>query len=293
MLFNVMPAFVTGLDWSNADEVTPEEQRILERWYKETHGFDPDDPGSLTGFIDFWLRERPDVAKTYRRIIEASCGIEVLPQAAMGLLFLHMYAIMPSPNGVMYEVIASRFWGASRAQVIETLAFSFIHGGPHGMGVATSAADDYLRQEWPEETGATVVWPEGWAPDPDALASGIDYFDDAFTAADLAALRAWHERVEGEVPAYVDFFAERNPLALKAFRHRFETTLRGALPKQMAALYLMQTAGLRGNESGMRRAAHMARTFGVSEEQITHMVSTLDIYTGHVSTDDALRGLLG
>jgi hypothetical protein len=287
------PDFATGLDWSNADEVTDQERRALGKWYAESHEVNPTDDLSLTGFIDFWLRERPGITKNYRRAIETTCGFESLPGAAVGLLFLHQYAVTANASGVLYEVIASRVWGASRAQVIETLAFSFIHGGPHGMGVATSAADDYLRQEWPEETGATVVWPEGWAPDPDALASGIDYFDDAFTAADLAALRAWHERVEGEVPAYVDFFAERNPLALKAFRHRFETTLRGALPKQMAALYLMQTAGLRGNESGMRRAAHMARTFGVSEEQITHMVSTLDIYTGHVSTDDALRGLLG
>jgi alkylhydroperoxidase/carboxymuconolactone decarboxylase family protein YurZ len=286
----INPSFATGLDWSDADRITDDERRSLATWYAETHEVDSSSELSLTGFVDFWLSERPDVLKSYRRAIETTCGFDALPAAAVGLLFLHQYVVTANAKGVLYEVIASRYWGASRDQVVETLAFAFLHAGPHGMAVATASCGDYLGK-WTEETAGSATWPAGWRPDPVAMRSGIDYYSDGFSHEDRAALEEWHRRTEGEVPDYVAYLAERNPAGLKAFRHRFEHALRGALPKQMAPLFLLQVAGLRGEPAAQRRAAHMARAFGVSDEQIAHTVSMLQIYTGHTSMDAAIRGL--
>lgn len=285
----INPSFATGLDWSNADTVTPEERRSLATWYVETHEVDSTDELSLTGFVDFWLSERPDVLKSYRRAIETTCGFDALPAAAVGLLFLHQYVVTANAKGVLYEVIASRYWGASRAQVVETLAFAFLHAGPQGMAVATASCGDYMAA-WTEQTEGSATWPDGWSTEVAALHSGIDYFSEGFTDQDREALKAWHRRTEGEVPEYVDFLADRNPAGLKAFRHRFDHALRGGLPKEMAALFLLQIAGLRGEVAATRRALQMARNFGVSEEEIAHTLSMLHIYTGHVSMDTAILG---
>lgn len=287
----VNPDFHTGLDWSNAEILTSDEERSLARWYADTHEVDPTDELSLTGFIDFWARERPDVAKSYRRAIETTCGFDdALPGAAVGLLFLHQYVLTSNPNGVLYEVIASRVWGASRRQIIETMAFAFIHAGPHGMAIASQNCNEYMKA-WTEDTPATATWPEGWEPRPDALLSGIDHFSEGFSDEDHEALRAWHLDYEGEVPAYVDFLVRRNPQAMKAFRYRFETALRGALPVQMVPLFMLQTAGLRGEQAVVRRAAHMARRLGIEQRFIDHTASLLHIYTGGVSMDAVVHGL--
>lgn len=282
--------FETGLDWSNADVVTDAEQDALGRWYADTHEVDPDDRLTLTGFIDFWLRERPDVVKSYRRAIEATCGFDALPGAAVGLLFLHQYVNVANAKGILYEVIASRVWGASRDQVLETLAFAFLHAGPHGMAIATEHCDEYLRG-WVDDTSGSAAWPDGWTTDPSPLHSGIDLFTPTLSPEDRERLFDWHRRMEGEVPPHVAWLADANPEALKAYRVRFEQALRGALPVQMVPLYLIQTAGLRREERAMGRAVQLARALGVDERFIVHTVSALHIYSGTTSMDRVVGAL--
>ena len=88
---------------------------------------------------------------------------------------------------------------------------------------------------------------------------------------DLEKIEQWHERVEGEVPRYVSFLAKHNPLALKAFRARFETsTQRRTLPKQAIASCFVQYASVTGQPDALRRALHMARLFGVKRAMWSH-----------------------
>ena len=96
-------------------------------------------------------------------------------------------------------------------------------------------ADDYLA-DWPEDEGAGVAWPEGWAPDPDRLRSGIDLGSDELEPGELELIRGWYERTEGTVPAHVELLAATAPAALKTQRARFETAVRGALPAQLVPL---------------------------------------------------------
>lgn len=283
----VMPAFSTGLDWLAVNEVSEDERASLAEWYAVTHEMDTGSSElALTGFVDFWLRERPDVLKAYRRSIEATCGFgDALPAGAVGLIFLHQYTMVAYESGVLYEVIASRVWGASRAQVIETLALAFLHGGPHGMSVATRSAGSYLAEWQVDGDESTIDWPSGWSFDESMLRSGVDFSVMELTDSDLRSLKAWHERMEGEVPAYVDFLAERNPQALKAFRQRFEHAIRGALPIQMVALFLLHTAAVRGEKGALRRAMHMAQQMQIEERLVNHTLSLPHIYVGHVSWD--------
>jgi hypothetical protein len=283
----------TGLDWSRPDTLSEEEVGMLERWYIGNHRTSIEqDSENLNRFLPFWVEERPDVVKAYRRMTEQSAATDLLPAAALGLLWLHWYAVLPSPAGVIYEIRASRSWGASRAQVVETLAFAFVHGGPHALGVSTDACAPYL-QSWhdSERAGDDIAWPVGWSTDVSPLRSGVDLTTDGMTDTEVEQLRDWHVRLEGEVPAYVEYLARTNRTSLKAFRHRYETAFRGALPVQLQPLMRLQLAGIHGRTDAVRRAAHMARSLGVDAAIVEHTGAYLQFFLGDVLLDEAIRGL--
>ena len=119
-------------------------------------------------------------------------------------------------------------------------------------------------QGWDPERddGPGIPWPDGWTVDPDAFRCGIDFSNatdtNEISDGDLAMIEDWHRRVQGDVPAYVGFLAAHYPLALKAFRARYETSMDGSLPKQYIALCQIQLSPARMDvrRSRTARRAH-------------------------------------
>ena len=83
----------------------------------------------------------------------------------------------------------------------------------------------------PRTTARAWRWPEGWAPDPDRLRSGIDLGSDELEPGELELIRGWYERTDGRRCRLMSSSSRPTaPAALKTQRARFETAVRGALP---------------------------------------------------------------
>lgn len=284
--------FDTGLDYSR-DDMSEAEWASLSEWYVRTHGVEGLD---FVRFIPFMLANDAGALKHYRRWVETvpagvGLGEAGIPSPAMGLHFLHLYTVIGYPEGVVYEVIASREWGATKAECQSAIAFGWLHGGPFGINTAARAAEEYLAG-WDEQAAESKIqWPDGWARDPDAYRSGMDLSDAPLTDDDRRKLEAWHLEKEGSVPRYVGFLADHYPLALKAFRSRYERVTKGPLPAQMYALFTAHTAAVRGQTAAVQRAATHARHLGVTKAQLLHVLATTHVYVGDVGMDAVVDGL--
>ncbi len=192
--------------------------------------------------------------------------------------FLHLYALQGFEAGVIYEIDNCESQGLTREQTVEVLALAFLHSPSNGFfdmhEAITARMEQYVQPEKP------MQWPEGWAPDPEFLAAGLDYSTPDLTPADLEALEGWYERVCGEVPRYVGFLARHRPKMLKAYRNRFENTVR-FLPKQMMPWLLLNFEALRGHKVSIRETVRLARGFGLTQTQTVDGLIWASLYGGH------------
>ena len=120
-------------------------------------------------------------------------------------MFVHTYIVLGMGKGALYEIIAMRDLGATRAEIMETVRLGALHGGPRGINALAEVADEYLR-DWHEDpaTESRVAWPAGWAPDAARFRSGIDLGSDELEPGELELLRDWYLRTLGEVPPHVE-----------------------------------------------------------------------------------------
>ena len=88
------------------------------------------------------------------------------------MAMLHYYAVIGFEDGILYEVKLAENHGATRGEILDVLAFAFIHGNPLGMrGVALSSMD-YLKTS-PAPPAREGRWPADWSFDADAFTAGI------------------------------------------------------------------------------------------------------------------------
>jgi len=257
-----------GLNLSNQDVTTQDEIDAFRAIYAESHG------ATLPAY-DFWLDHTPEVLKRHRLQAYAAGH----SGAWFPLIYLHYYTVTGYEDGIAYELRNAIHGGASRGQILETLATAFIHAGPFGLRYVASAAGDVL--ETCDDRGfARGFFPDGWAPDPDAFASGLDFSRVALAPAERASLIEWYERTLGEVPRYVRFLLESNPALLKASRGRFENAMRTSLPKQMMPLLLLHLNVSRGFDDGVREAVQLAKAFGLGRERTLWTIGWGMLYGG-------------
>jgi hypothetical protein len=280
--------FETDLDLSTDEFSADEKERIL-RWYLETHGTGSLD---LVKFAPFLIEHEPGSFKRYRRhvtaIAQARGGVG-LPQAVVGLLFLHAYTAIANERGVLYEVIAAREWGATKREVMETLAFSFLEAAPRGINAAAEMSDDYLR-EWIDDGRPTrIEWPAGWAADPKVFQSGIDSTTDELTPAELEAIVEWHRRMHGSDGVNVRRLAELHPSAFKTHRLRYERAISGSLPAQIFPLYTLHLATLKRRPAAMRSSLQMAKQLGVDRHHAVQALWWGLLYGGETMLDDVME----
>jgi hypothetical protein len=284
----------SGLDWTT-DGFTPEEKAATLAWYEDNH---ESGGTSLSNFPRFWIEHDPGGFKRYRRhmieIDQSQDGV-VLPQAAHLLMYLTFYTTVANEKGIVYLAINARALGASRGEVIDAFRLAALPAGPYGLNAAAEFADQYLR-DWPEDSDEPgISWPADWAPDPDALKSGIDLSTNELTDADIKALRAWYQRVYGEMPSHVEPLIRYHPVAFKTQRIRFEAALGDSLPSQMAPLSFLLLAAERHSPRPIRRAAQLAKALGVRRHQVVETLFWAGVYSTEETMEvafDSIGGLL-
>jgi hypothetical protein len=195
---------------------------------------------------------------------------------------VHLYAVIGNANGCLYEIIASRQNGFTKRQIIDVINFSFLTGGPQGINAVAEAASAYLEAWDDDRTEGDLVWPAGWKIDPDGFKSGIDI--DAttigFSDDELAQLSAWHRRISGEVPRYVEVWGRLRGGPYKANRSRFEVAPGSSLPLQVYPLLLMHVAAFLERPAMLRQALLHVRGLGVALEHLVEVLDTAFVYGG-------------
>jgi alkylhydroperoxidase/carboxymuconolactone decarboxylase family protein YurZ len=270
-----------GTDFTT-DTFTDEEKARTLAWYREHHDHGDLD---LSPFARFSIEHDPAWFKRLRRHIFSfdEPGEEPpLPLAAGVLMYVHTYFALGMGKGALYEIVTMRTLGATRAEILEALAFGAFHGGPRAINAFAEVGDDYLRAwEEPAGTATRVAWPEGWAPDLDRLRSGIDLSRDELLPGEPELIRDWYRRMCGEVPAHVELLARTTQ------RARFETTVRGALPAQMVPLLALHLYGLTLAPKPLRRAVQTARALGVTRRQAVTALLWAAVYGGDAVMETA------
>ena len=271
-----------GLDYST-DTLSPEEKASVLAWYRDLHDHGDLD---LSPFARFGVEHDPVGFKALKRHVEA-LGRTALPVGPMVLLWVHTYAALGNGKGALYEIVAARALGASRAEVLETVHLAALVAGPLGMNPLGEIAHEYLL-DWPEEDGAGLEWPAGWAADVERFRSGIDLRADGLTGDELELLRAWNRRLYGEVPPSVEFAVRAHPDAYKTQQARLEKAVKGALPAQLIPLLSLHHAAIRLAPIPIRRSLQLARSLGVDRSHVESTLFWAAVYGGDVVFEAAL-----
>ncbi len=282
-------------DWSV--EFKEGEWEKLEAWYSKGHGF-----GSmkLDRFAPMMYKLRPDTVKRYRLYLDSvGRGYPLRqPTRAIVPLAMHYYIVERYAEGIEYAITGTRRMGMSKQQVGDIFALAWFHTGPPVINTLARFMDDYMDLWGPDWEGGDkspgFQWDPGWAPDPEAFACGIDFSvprGNELRPGELEMIEEWHRRVEGDVPAYVRHAAKHYPLQLLSYRARYETTVRGSLPKQYIALARLMLAAAWQQTKVVRRAMHMARHFGVARDQVVQVLALDALFLSDIGIDSTYEAV--
>ncbi len=257
-----------GMNVSVPDVTTPEE-------FEAFSAFSDQPTGRPLASYAMWAELRPDVLK---RLLAHVHFIHSEESFSCPLPYLVLYTAGGWPEGVKYIMAICQPGtflsgpGYSRDAVVETLAVGFYMAPSWGSVLIADAALEGLADFREPEPGSPSPWPEGWEVAPEALKAGLDYSTPDLTKEDLRALREWYERVTGEVPKSIDFYARQRPSLLKAERNRWENIVRTGLPNQMFAYLFIYHEAWRGRTVGLREALLLGRGLGMSKQHAADAV---------------------
>jgi alkylhydroperoxidase/carboxymuconolactone decarboxylase family protein YurZ len=267
-----------GLDLSDLTTMTPSEVEAFKAHYAKQFG-------TAHQGLDWWIDQNPEVLKRYR--LFGSLSLRVEP-AVVGHGYIAYYAMLGFETGVRYCVHAGQVQGLNKAQSLETIAMAFMYCGPRGMETIARALADY---EFVENSESPARFPDGWAVDREAFASGLDFSDPELSPKELDLLRDWYRRNYGEIPGYVELLGRYKPELLKGYRNRFENTLYH-LPKQMwPTTQLFYNCLIRQGE-GIRENILLARAFGVAKEDVLAVIGNSLVY-GEMETAELVQRCAG
>lgn len=253
-----------GLDYTRMDETSEAEKEAFRDFSMRSKGL------SIPAH-EFMLEFRPDVLKRYRYWAHMITSDEEAGRPLCHMIaMLHHYAVIGYEDGILYEIRLSQFNGATRGEILDTLAVAALHGHPLGTRSVASAATEYLRS-W-EAPPSKDRWPSDWSFDPHAFETGVDYSTPEATRDDMAKIMGWYQTVNGEVPGYIRLMAEFRPRLLKAYRDRYEHAIRDALPKQMLPFLLLHQNTMRGFGEGIRENVLLGKGLGMTKGQLTDAI---------------------
>jgi len=266
----VEPVRHSGLVISSPDTLTDEERTAFHDFYEGWKG------ERLRGH-EFLLEFRPDVLKRYlwgvREVHRPGASI-----AASSAGVVHYYAITGWLDGLRQHAFLLRDAGVQKSEFLDLIAIAALHAGPRGMQQVADELTLPLR-DWVDPE-PKPRWPQGWAFDPAAFDSGLDFSTPTLSPEEQASLFGWYEKVLGTVPRTVRTLAQHRPGLLKAYRNRFEHLLVGGLPIQMVAWCQLQLNLYRGNGEGVRNSALLGLGLGMTPEHLIDCVMPTFHYGG-------------
>jgi hypothetical protein len=253
-----------GLNYASMDHTTPEELQAFRDFFIKSKGY------SIPAH-EFLLEHRPDVLKRYRywSHIITSDEESARPLAHV-VAMLHYYAIVGYGDGILYEIRLSQFSGATKDEIIDTLAVAALHGHPRGTRYVAESSSEYMRTY--QDPPPKPHWPDSWSFDPHAFDSGVDYSTPEASKDDIAKILDWYQTKLGEVPRYVRMMADYRPKLLKAYRDRYEHAIRAALPKELMPFLHLNFCTIAGYRDGIREAVLLGRSFGMTRAQLTDAI---------------------
>lgn len=263
-----MPDPTRGLDLTEPDVLSTIEAEAFKGAYQTVRG-------RPHRGLNFWLENAPTYLKRYRAFAELMTPTVEVDKTFIGSADLAFYAMVGYVAGVRDLIRGLQFRGMTKRQCLEALGIAFLHVGPRGSETIAEALEGF---DWIEPV-EPVQYPEGWAPDPEAFASGLDFSHSDVLNGELQKLEHWYMRTLGEVPRYVRLLGIYNPRLLKAYRARFENCLT-ELPKQVMPVTLLAYNAIRANTEGIREDILMARAFGVNKELVIRTISRATLYGG-------------
>jgi hypothetical protein len=255
-----------GLDLANVAGVTEDERKDFEAFY--------------TGLLghphrgaEFFLEHDPETFKRYRRYSDEATPANYEANTKLFVFgFLPFYAVTGYDVGVRYLLHTRQKLGMTKAMILEGIAIAFLVMGPRGGETVARALEDY---EWMEPQ-EPPQFPEGWAADPDAFRSGLDFEDAELSGEEEQGLRRWYLDTLGELPPHVEFLLRERPRMIKAYRGRFEHCLK-ILPKQFMPTTLLHWHVTRGFAAGIRENLLLARAFGVQKEIVLNTIGSASL----------------
>src|SRR3954467_5710486 len=152
-----------GLNIANPDVTTPEEIKAFRDFYLKTKG-------EIMPAHEFWIEFRPDVLKRQRgRVrVNRAPGQPVYPLPHL-LGYIHLYTVLGFEDGIRYELELAHTRGATKAEILDTLALLHLHAGPLGIRYVQSGGAKLLREY--VDPAPVDRYPKGWAFDRDAFKS--------------------------------------------------------------------------------------------------------------------------
>jgi hypothetical protein len=215
--------FKRGLDLDRPDITTVEEWQAWRQADTEFRGYPLPSCELLTDL------GRPDVVK--RWMAQTQVFGSTAPHESFLLssaLFVTSARSSASPKGP-YEINNCERRDMTREETADVLAIAFLNSPSAGTLRIRDAVVARMQRYRDPSSETQVTYPEHWQTPANFWDAGLDYSTSEMSAAEHASLVAWYERVTGEVPGYVPLLGDIRPRLLKAYRNRFEHTLR-ALP---------------------------------------------------------------
>jgi hypothetical protein len=115
------------------------------------------------------------------------------------------------------------------------------------------------------------------------------------TPNDVQRLTTWYEQTIGFVPDSIVFGLKRHPQFVKVHRAKWETAIR-TLPKQVVPYTMLRHHMITGNRQGLREAALLAKSWGITSEWIVKGITNSAFYftgfDGLYAAQDAVDDLL-
>jgi hypothetical protein len=254
------------------EQFTSDEREATLEWYRKNPG---EGDRKLAQFVDFLLDYYPAGLKRFRRnAIETGSADnqgDGLPAAAPVLMILNLYAYHHRERETFYELILLKNMGVSKAEILDTLRFSFIMAGPAGLNAVAERGKRFLDDWVDEPRRRTIAWPTGWQTGSGGFDSGLDAGSLDLPLEEQQAIRKWHMRTSGDVPSHVDLLCRFQPSAYKGARLRMDNIFE-VLPAQMVPLFTLHLATYNVWPSIVRRAAKQALGLGVRK---CHLLQTI------------------
>jgi len=299
-------AFFGHPDMSSIAPVTPEQRAALDTFFQTRVEADVRRGRWRGHFYQLtadliMLEHRPDYAKAFYDAIPAfrnrlretgeedSDAVELIAES---LQHLPMYILYGWETGIYNEFRHLRFRGLSKSQLMELVMFAQLQAGMRGLQLVYNSISRFIV-DLPDPEN-TVVFPRGWAADPEAFKAGLDLSVREFTRADSEAVTRWYKHLIGYVPKSVQFAMTNHPEFYKWHRARWEIIFQ-TLPKQTAPYVMLRQHMLTGNTDALREAILLGKAWGITKEWTIQGLMVSAFYTGfealhfvHAAADDIL-----